>query len=177
MNPKTGEIMWRCDIETDAVRRLIEVLSPYDYELIVDDEGIGNGSLPRDRVGLNRANVMYLMQTAKQTGDIMHKLSEISSITASEVPSWAGDSVDIHITNKIATKEHAVAELLKMLNISKEETIGVGDGNNDIHLFRAVGLKVAMGNATNQLKSKADVVCDTVENDGLAKFIEKLMEA
>jgi hypothetical protein len=28
------------------------------------------------------------------------------------------------------------------------------------------------GNASKELKSKADLICDTVDNDGLANFIE-----
>jgi hydroxymethylpyrimidine pyrophosphatase-like HAD family hydrolase len=52
----------------------------------------------------------------------------------------------------------------------------IGDANNDIHLFKGVGYKVAMGNATDQLKAEADEVIDSVDDDGLAYFIERLRQ-
>ena len=82
---------------------------------------------------------------------------------------------DIHILNREATKEHAVAELLKLIGIEKENTIGVGDGHNDIHLFNAVEKKVAMGNAVDGLKSQANLVIESVTDDGLATYFESLV--
>jgi hydroxymethylpyrimidine pyrophosphatase-like HAD family hydrolase len=66
--------------------------------------------------------------------------------------------------------------LLEIMGVPKDKAIGVGDANNDVHLFKAVGLKVAMGNATDELKSQADIIVDSVENDGLAKFIIGMLE-
>lgn len=80
------------------------------------------------------------------------------------------------ITDLDGTKEHAVAELLKMLAIDKENAVGVGDGHNDLHLFNAVGHKVAMGNAVDEMKQSADVVIGSVQDDGLAKYFEELVE-
>lgn len=77
------------------------------------------------------------------------------------------------MTHKFATKEHAIAEVLTSLGISKEDAIGVGDGDNDLHLFSAVGYKVAMGNAGPNLKVAADWIAPSVDEDGLAEVIER----
>lgn len=50
--------------------------------------------------------------------------------------------------------------------------IGVGDGYNDYPMLEACGLKVAMGNAVDELKVIADIVAPSIEQDGLAKVIE-----
>ena len=42
-----------------------------------------------------------------------------------------------------------------------------GDGQNDIEMLEAVGTGVAMGNAKDEVKEKADVVCKSVEEDGV----------
>lgn len=179
VNPQTDEIMWKYDIETNDSQKILEICKPYSYELLVNDEGIGGGDQANKRMDIpKQVNVMYLMQVSlENTKIIMRDLASIQNITASEVPSWTGKNIDIHITHRDATKEHAIAKVLKILDITQDETIGIGDGNNDVHLFRAVGMKVAMGNATDLLKSQADIVCDTVENDGLAKFIEEQIAA
>ena len=62
-----------------------------------------------------------------------------------------------------------------MLGIPKEATIGMGDGDNDTHLFKGVSKKVAMGNAIELLKLQADIICDTVDQNGLARLIEELI--
>jgi peptidyl-prolyl cis-trans isomerase B (cyclophilin B) len=48
----------------------------------------------------------------------------------------------------------------------------VGDGHNDIELFRAVGRKIAMGNAVPELKEAADEVIGDIAQDSFAEFLE-----
>ena len=50
---------------------------------------------------------------------------------------------------------------------SEEEAIAFGDGQNDIEMLEAVGTGVARGNAKDEVKEKADVVCKSVEEDGV----------
>jgi len=59
------------------------------------------------------------------------------------------------------------------LDIKKEEIIGVGDGDNDLPLFDSVGLKIAVGNATEKLKAAADEIVADADKDGLAQVIQK----
>lgn len=66
-------------------------------------------------------------------------------------------------------------ELCDLLNLDRSEVAGVGDGHNDIHLFNAVGHKVAMGNAVPELKEAADVVIGSVSENGLAEFLQDIV--
>lgn len=77
------------------------------------------------------------------------------------------------ISHPDAKKSTAVEYLCKLWQISKDEVLAIGDQNNDIELLKAGGVKVAMGNATDELKTYADYVTDTVDNDGFVKAIEK----
>ena len=174
INPQSGQVLWECGLEEADVQQIVDICSPYPYELLIRNELVGDGAPAAEHPIEGAVNVMYLMRCGHEDAEVILKLlASIPTISASGVISWTGKDVDIHITNKEATKEHAIAELLKMMGVSKDKTIGIGDANNDIHLFKAVGLKVAMGNATELLKSQANVICDTVDNDGLAKFIEE----
>lgn len=86
------------------------------------------------------------------------------------IASWWDRAVDI--IPSCAGKGAAVKSVLDYYGILKEEAIAFGDGGNDIEMFEAVGTGVAMGNAGPEVKAKADVVCDSVENDGIYKFVE-----
>ena len=79
------------------------------------------------------------------------------------------------VSHPEATKYHAVKFLSKYLGFTQEEVLAIGDQDNDINLLRAGGIKVAMGNATEELKAVADYVTDSVENDGFVKAVEKFV--
>jgi len=71
-------------------------------------------------------------------------------------------------------KGSSITQLLKILNISKEEVLAFGDANNDIALLNNVGWPVAMGNATEKLKSHAKIVTKSNAEDGLAYILENI---
>ena len=77
------------------------------------------------------------------------------------------------IGSSMAKKSLGVEFLEKYWGLKKEEILTIGDQNNDIELLKAGGVKVAMGNATDELKACATYVTDTVENDGFVKAMEK----
>lgn len=72
-----------------------------------------------------------------------------------------------------ATKAHAVDFLKDYWGLKREEILTIGDQDNDIELLNAGGIKVAMGNATENLKAVANYVTDTVNNNGFVKAVEK----
>ena len=77
------------------------------------------------------------------------------------------------ISHPDAKKSTAIKYLCKRWGFEKEEVLTIGDQNNDIELLKAGGIAVAMGNATEELKSCACYITDTVENDGFVKAVEK----
>ncbi len=78
-------------------------------------------------------------------------------------------------SNPEATKGNAVRFLADMWGIKKEEIMACGDQDNDIEMLLAAGVKVAMGNATEDLKKIADYVTDSVDNDGVVKAVGKFI--
>ena len=45
---------------------------------------------------------------------------------------------------------------------------------NDIEMLKYCGVGVAMGNAVQELKDIADIVCLPIEEDGLEKILKEL---
>ncbi len=79
------------------------------------------------------------------------------------------------IGSEKAKKSCGVNYLRNYWGLAEEEVLTIGDQNNDIDLVKAGGIGVAMGNATEELKSCADYITDTVENDGFVKAVEKFV--
>ena len=80
------------------------------------------------------------------------------------------------IANINSNKGNAVKKLLKILNISKEDTIAIGDDNNDLSMFEQVGYRVAVDNAIDIVKEEADEITLSNDEDGVAVFLEKLIK-
>ena len=81
----------------------------------------------------------------------------------------------LEFSNPEASKYCAVKYLQKFWGYNDDEIFTIGDQNNDIALLEAGGIKVAMGNATNELKEIADYITDSVYNDGFVKAVEKFV--
>lgn len=79
------------------------------------------------------------------------------------------------IMHREATKCNGVLEVAKQFNISKREIVAFGDDINDKEMLLSFGLGVAMGNSIDEIKMIADYICDTNDNDGVAKWLEKKM--
>lgn len=76
-------------------------------------------------------------------------------------------------TKKSATKETAILEVCKACNISTEDIIAFGDDYVDIGMLKLCGKGVAMGNAIDEVKTVADVVIGTNDEDGIAEYLEE----
>lgn len=68
-------------------------------------------------------------------------------------------------------KASALKKLAEHLQILPEEIMAMGDANNDIEMLEFAGLSIAMGNANDHVKSLADDITDTNDQDGVAKAI------
>lgn len=72
------------------------------------------------------------------------------------------------------SKASGLTHFLAATGLKAENILFFGDGPNDLEMFEAVGLKVAMGNAVPELKAKADYVTKNIEEDGIAHALEEL---
>ena len=70
--------------------------------------------------------------------------------------------------NKNCSKSSALKALCSYLGISQNEVIAFGDGDNDIDMLQFAGVGVAMGNASDYVKSKADYITLSNEENGVA---------
>lgn len=74
------------------------------------------------------------------------------------------------------SKGSAILNVLTALNIPLEESYCFGDALNDMTMFETVGHPIAMGNAIDDIKEKAEKIIDTCINDGVAKELEKMFK-
>lgn len=82
---------------------------------------------------------------------------------------------NIEVMSKEVSKGNAVAKLAEIYKINPAEIITLGDNENDISMIEYAGLGVAMGNAVQLLKDRADYITGDYLDDGVAQVIEKFI--
>lgn len=85
-----------------------------------------------------------------------------------------GDSSAGEITLAGHNKATGMKELMEYLGVKQEDTIAFGDGPNDYEMIEFAGIGVAMGNAKESLKQKADLVTTRIEEHGIYEGMKKL---
>lgn len=77
------------------------------------------------------------------------------------------------IMKKNATKSNGIIFLAQSYGINIDDVICFGDDYNDIDMLTLCGTGICMANGVQKAKDVADVLCDTNENDGVAKWIKE----
>lgn len=108
-----------------------------------------------DGTYLNRAEV----------ADMLYSCPDISVVN--------GGFFNLEMTAKGVNKGKGLQMLAEKLGISMDETMAIGDSENDLDMLKMAGLGLAMENAADNIKAAADAVTLSNENNGVAYAIEK----
>lgn len=87
----------------------------------------------------------------------------------------AGNNL-VQIMNRKATKWNGVKLMLAATGVSPEDAVYFGDDNDDIEPLKYCGTGVAVANAIDAVKAAADVVTESNDEDGVARWIERRMK-
>lgn len=96
---------------------------------------------------------------------------ELKDTTDLNVSSSFKNNIELIPDN--VSKATAIQQIQNEYNITPENTFTFGDGENDIEMFNMSKYSVAMGNASDSVKSHANFITDSYLNDGIAKFLQE----
>lgn len=114
---------------------------------------------------------------------IMNKLREIKKVDVLEVShmsrkiiKYGSEEIEIsyfytEVTNENVNKWTAISELIKLLNIKKEEVISIGDNVNDKEMVINAGLGIVTENSSPEMKNIAKEVVASNDESGVAEAI------
>ena len=136
-----------------------------------------------NKISYNEVGLLsdYLLKTGYDTYKILliddkEKISASFPVLKDSLPECNvihATDIMIEITLKGVSKASALQILAELHGVDINETIAIGDAGNDVPMIQTAGLGIAMGNASNEVKSKADYVAPSVENDAIKHVIEK----
>lgn len=151
-----------------AIMGLDEIYINYLNPYVIDIFNMISTALPKEKP-FNTNKDFYMACMFLDGEDSEKMLDEFKGVA--NLTYWYEKGVDI--IDKDVSKASGIKDVLDMLNLKKEESISFGDGENDLEMMSATGVSVAMGNAVDDIKEKATYVTDSIDDDGLAKALEK----
>lgn len=81
----------------------------------------------------------------------------------------SGEITSFHIN-----KATGMDSVIRYFNADIKDTIAIGDGFNDLPMFEKAHLSVAMGNAPQEIKDKADRITTSLDEDGVYNAFKEL---
>ena len=90
-------------------------------------------------------------------------------VLASDMPLMVGEVSDWNIN-----KGEALYSVCRYLDANPADCIAFGDSMNDAEILQAAGIGIAMANSEAGVKEIADQVCESCEEDGVAKALARM---
>ena len=79
-----------------------------------------------------------------------------------------------HLNSSGINKGTGFSKIMEKLSILRDDVIAIGDSATDIPLFKVAKTSIALGNASDQVKSEATMVVSAMAGDGVLEALDKL---
>jgi phosphoglycolate phosphatase len=79
-----------------------------------------------------------------------------------------------HLNSKGVNKANGFLEVMNMFSAKKEDVIAIGDSETDVPLFKLAGISIALGNASDDVKSQSTMAVPGHAGDGVIEALEKI---
>ena len=177
-----GETLFYHRIEPDVAVRTVETVRSYGFKPILEGREYlyyHAQDFDRDLYGdkLKRDLGEYLLDIDEHWG--RWEISKLACDTegcdqAAGLAALAADYKPLVHNHKVIElvprgfdKGVGLRRLCALIGHPQEDTVAFGDSVNDLEMFHASGYSVCMGNGSEQAKSTADYVTDSLDRDGV----------
>ncbi|MCM3616888.1 Cof-type HAD-IIB family hydrolase [Sutcliffiella horikoshii] len=169
------EISEKYNIHNILAEVMDDVYFHFHDEKLLDIFGFGNPKIETGdlRQVLKKDPTCILIHASEEE---VPKIREYLSEVHAEVIDhrrWAAPWHVIELVRTGMSKAVGLQRIAAHYNIPQENIIAFGDEDNDYEMIDYAGTGVAMGNAIDGLKGKANEVTLSNEEDGIAVFLEK----
>lgn len=123
---------------------------------------------------MNKQGFHLITINCTEQGDLIRKSKDYFRKSKSSLSVQAWWANGFFVANKGITKASTIKRLCNLLSFDIEKVIAFGDGENDLEMLKEVGLGIAMGNASDLVKSIAKDVTTNVEEFGTISYLEKV---
>ena len=89
---------------------------------------------------------------------------------------YIDDCYSLEVRHQQADKSIMISRLCQLVGCSEQDVTYFGDQQNDLEIFDVVGTSVAVDNASAEVKAKANLVIESNQSDGVAKYLNQVFK-
>ncbi|GGA98969.1 HAD family phosphatase [Macrococcus hajekii] len=145
----------------------------YHDELLFEGFSMGNPIVKSGDLSMNlqECPTSILIQAEEQHVPAIR--AHLSDVYAEQIEHrrWGAPYPVIELVRTGISKAVGIQYISEYLNIKQENIIAFGDEDNDFEMIEYAGTGVAMGNAIQALKEKADTITLSNDEDGIGQFL------
>ncbi len=152
---------------------LISLFHSGDYHVILEEEDRMYCNFPKESDDSEMTNIRHFVDD--YTGNpvymgVVYVEKDGEPQLSKRIPGfdfirWGQPGVDVTPTGR--DKVSGIRDYLDYYGINEDEFMAFGDGFNDVDMVRKARIGVAMGNAKEPVKTAADYVTTSVDDDGI----------
>ena len=83
----------------------------------------------------------------------------------------------LELASPDVTKASGLDFLARRVGFTRARTVAFGDGENDVELLEWAGYAVAVANAHKRVLAAADLVCPSVDEEGVAQVLDAFLDS
>ncbi|MCH4886469.1 HAD family phosphatase [Acidaminobacter sp. JC074] len=193
IDSRTDEVLYSQKMNGDDAKQVLELGSQYDTTMII----WSNNKLYSNRINdyvnnykklsglepivLNEFDDLIKQGVTKilwvNDPDTLESYQEkIKDLVHKSITYCTSKSHLLEFFDSRVSKAKALEFLGRNFEIKREEMMAIGDGNNDIDMIDYVGMGVAMANATDKVKSVANYITSSNDEDGILNAVNKFIK-
>lgn len=117
-------------------------------------------------------NLIHKLLLIDNTSTIQKLKETLATMDFPQTDFYLSKDNYLEVTHNQVSKKQALLELANYYQLSLSEIMTIGDNYNDIPMIETAGLGVAMGNAPTDVKTCANTVTDSNDQNGVSKAIK-----
>ncbi len=195
---KTGRVIYKKQLDNETARRIIDYAANNNFmaEIFVNGRAytleqymqnlISYGVNPRfEQWYRDTRNVVESYDKILENDVTVENINMIFADMSKRMETYSilSEKFDVEITNSIGnnleagakgcSKGIALEALAKYLGIKMENVMCLGDNYNDLDMIKRAGIGVAVANGEENIKSQADFVAKSNNENGFAEAVYK----
>ena len=161
-----GKEGWQVLVYLDDPQTMLEYqMNGPGFQLKRDGVVVGQGADVVSELTRPPHKLIVHSPSVSSTPQVMARLQECVGRRARVVAS--GPQL-VEMLPRGVSKARGLARVAQSLGVTPQETVAIGDGDNDIEMLQWAGLGIAMGNGMAGVKAVADWIAPPVAEDGAA---------
>ena len=182
-NCLTKEVIYINEVDNNTCKELYEICSNNDLKIsfAVDDKEYVNSSFWNNQIDIFSYNeikdksvksIMVVCNDYNKSFDLFERIPNLYKVkSCCQKPEKSDIGYWFNVLDRDTSKGSAILILSKLLHIRKNNIISFGNDYNDVSMFEVSGIKCAVSNSEDCLKSKADMIIKSNDENGVFEYM------